>query len=141
MDLVGPLKRISKGNEYIITLLDLATRYVHCVAVRKIAVKVASSLDVACPLPRANKGNEYIVTLLNLTTRYVHSLAVGKISVKLVCWVLCDILLGLSVKLQANGASYFVGRKFQLFSSPIVSHTMFLVHRQLNVVTEPLKQP
>lgn len=36
VDVVGPLPRTAKGNEYIVTLVDLATRYVHGVAVRSV---------------------------------------------------------------------------------------------------------
>ena len=39
VDIVGPLPRTSKGNEYIVTLVDLATRFVHAVALRSVSAK------------------------------------------------------------------------------------------------------
>lgn len=39
MDVVGPVPRTDKGNVYIVTLVDLATPYMHSVAVRYVTVK------------------------------------------------------------------------------------------------------
>lgn len=39
VDVVGPLPTTTKGNEYIVTLVDLAIRYVHGVAMRSVNAK------------------------------------------------------------------------------------------------------
>ncbi len=40
LDIVGPLPKTSKGHEYILTMIDVSTRYLHAVALRKITAKV-----------------------------------------------------------------------------------------------------
>lgn len=44
VDVVGPLPMTTKGNEYIITLTDLATQYVHGVAVENVSAKVVCDI-------------------------------------------------------------------------------------------------
>ena len=39
VDVVGPLPRTRKGNEYIVTVLDVATRFVHGVPLRAVSAK------------------------------------------------------------------------------------------------------
>ena len=79
------------------------------------------------PLPRTRKGNEYIVTLLDLATRYVHGVAVRKISATVVCTILGDFfsIFGLPIKIQTDGATYFVGKEFNQFcNSQGITHSV-----------------
>ena len=40
IDIVGPLPKTSKGNEYILTMLDVSTKYLHAVPLRRISAKL-----------------------------------------------------------------------------------------------------
>lgn len=40
LDVVGPLPKTSRGNEYLLTILDLATRYPHAVPLRSISANI-----------------------------------------------------------------------------------------------------
>ena len=36
VDIVGPLRRTKRGNEYLLTMVDVASRYVNAVPLRKV---------------------------------------------------------------------------------------------------------
>ena len=43
VDIVGPLRRTKRGNEYLLTMVDVASRYVNAVPLRKVTADVVGS--------------------------------------------------------------------------------------------------
>ena len=66
VDIVGPLRRTKKGNRYILTLMDFATRYPEAIPLRRIdAETVAEALcTIFTRLGISDQGTQFMSTLM-----------------------------------------------------------------------------